>query len=139
MRWDYPQWWSGQVLLCPTEALALKPPPCLVVRPQDTKDPPLCLNMHSRNNQLLIVIAERVQKGTPFSTMLAALAYTRFLSGAHSYKGTCLPSQSDSIDYLVICALPGKNSLKRKSKFVQCPNPLCLSVALEVKPSWGWL
>lgn len=76
---------------------------------------------------------------TPFSTMLAALAYTRFLSGAHSYKGTCLPSQSDSIDYLVICALPGKNSLKRKSKFVQCPNPLCLSVALEVKPSWGWL
>lgn len=60
-------------LLCSTEAPALKPP-CLVVRPQDSKAPPLCLNLHSRNNQLLILIARRAHKGTPFSITLAALA-----------------------------------------------------------------
>lgn len=60
-------------LLCPTEAPALKPP-CLVVSPQDSKVPPLCLNLHSKNDQLLIPTAEKAQKETPFSTTLAALA-----------------------------------------------------------------
>lgn len=45
-------------LLCPTVAPALKPPG-LVVRPQDSKAPPLCLNLHSRANQMLFLMAER--------------------------------------------------------------------------------
>lgn len=60
-------------MLCPPEAPALKPP-CLVVRPQDSKTPPLCLNLHSRNNQLPIPTAEKAPKGTPLSSTPAALA-----------------------------------------------------------------
>lgn len=58
-------------LLCPAVAPTLKPP-CLVVRHQDNNAPSLCLNLHSRDNQLLTL--QRVQKRTLFSTILTSLA-----------------------------------------------------------------
>lgn len=58
-------------LLCPAVAPTLKPP-CLVVRHQDNNAPPLCLNLHSRDNQLLTL--QRVQKRTLFSIILTSLA-----------------------------------------------------------------
>lgn len=44
-------------LLCPAVAPTLKPP-CPVVRHQDNNVPPLCLNLHSGDNQLLTIQRE---------------------------------------------------------------------------------
>lgn len=63
-------------LFCLALAPALKSP-CLVVRHQDNA-PPSCLNLHSRDNQLLTLQRDTVQEGTLFFTILTSLAYTGF-------------------------------------------------------------
>lgn len=62
-------------LLCPV-APALKPP-YLMVRPWDGGAPPLCLNLHSRDNQPLILTAKADSAGrTLFSSTLTSPAWS---------------------------------------------------------------
>lgn len=104
-------------LFCPTVAPALKPP-CLVVRPQDGRAPPLYLNLHSTDNQPLILIAKGGSaEGDSifYHTDFSSLNWTH-QKVSYSYRNL-FTKQSDSTYYLVRFAILVQKSLKRLSKF----------------------